>query len=149
METRWKDQMSLREIIQFAHPKGSCHSPAFFRLKILADHGPLDADGNLRGGHKGAHRVSAFELKMMIQELYEEEIRAHYKRGTVTPDEMKELLAQPGCPVGNLQHPTRFELIQQLSTFLRNVDEVEADERPLDYRDQPISFVMWQRYPSA
>ncbi|KAJ1448478.1 hypothetical protein M885DRAFT_404989, partial [Pelagophyceae sp. CCMP2097] len=91
--------VSLEDLLHFVFPAGLQHPLSTGRLLAFGFYGPLDADAQLRSGHKGGHVVSRWELDAMCRQFEREDVLQVY--------------ILPGRPLATLSEGQQDELISQ------------------------------------
>jgi hypothetical protein len=72
----------LDDLLRFMYPENLQHPLAASRLFIFGLYGPLDAQGQLRSGIRGAHVLSDYELEAMCEQIEREDVvRVYVPKG--------------------------------------------------------------------
>jgi hypothetical protein len=98
-------RVSLKGLMKFIFPPGLQHPMSTGRLYAFGFYGPLDADAQLRSGHKGQHVVSRWELDTMCMQFEREDILQVY--------------VSPEHPLCTLSEAQQEELVQQADARMK------------------------------
>jgi len=98
-------------LLRFLFPPGAEHPESTGRLELFARYGPVDEDGSLRGGIRGAHVHSEFEIRQMIKHETKEALLAVLKK----PRAIAEVIAEGVLPRALEQVYTQAEVRTMLT----------------------------------
>lgn len=77
-------------LLRFLFPPGAERPESTGRLELFARYGPVDEDGSLRGGIRGTHVHSEFEIRQMIKHETKEALLVVLKKPRATAEVIVE-----------------------------------------------------------